>query len=105
MIDEDLYLFVDKFGTEIVFTLKNGDILDKNAKNEPLKGIFDASYASPELGNMIVISDNPVLTCVPADVVSVAKGDSVTVLSEVYKVISNRPDGTGMKIIELSSKC
>jgi hypothetical protein len=53
---------------------------------------------------MTVIVDNPVLSCVPADVESVSKGDAVKVQGNVYKVISNRPDGTGMKIIELSSK-
>jgi len=104
MIDEDLYIFVETFGTELIFTLKDESILDKNAKNEPLMGIFDASYSSPELGSMTVMVDNPVLNCVPADVVSVIKGASVTVLGEIYKVLGNRPDGTGMAIIELSSK-
>lgn len=104
MIDEDLYIFVEGLGTELEFTLKDGSILNKNAKNETLMGIFDASYSSPELGNMTVIIDKPVLSCVPDDVKSVSKGDSVIVQGNVYKVISNRPDGTGMKIIELSSK-
>ncbi len=104
MINEDLYIFVEGFGTELVFMLKDGSILDKNVKGEPLLGIFDASYSSPELGNMTVITDKPVLSCIPADVVNVTQGASVVVLGKTYKVISNRPDGTGMAIIELSSK-
>lgn len=104
MFEENLHIFLNDFGTKISFTLLDTTVIDKDSDGNDLLGIFDNSYSSPELGFMTVLSSDPQITCIEADVKKVIKGASVTVKDKTFKVLSNTPDGTGFAIIKLSKQ-
>lgn len=102
-MDEDLYIFLKDFGIQLSFTLPNGTVIDKNADGEPLLGIFDKTYADPNLGYMKTKIDKPTLTCVEADVKEVVKNSSILIKNVSYKVLDKDDDGTGFTTIKLTN--
>lgn len=107
MFQENLRIFIKDFGSKLVFTLESGVVIDKNAEGNDLLGIYDDSYASPEMGYMLVQASRPRLTCVEADVLKaiINRGASVSVEEKgTFKVYSNLPDGTGISTIELTKQ-
>lgn len=107
MFQENLRIFTKDFGAKLVFTLANGTVIDKDAEDNSLLGVYDDSYASPEMGFMLVQATKPRLTCIEADVPKdvIIRGTSVNVEDKgTFKVYSNLPDGTGMATIELTKQ-
>jgi len=102
-MDEDLYIFLRDFGIQLSFTLPDGTVIDKSAKEEPLLGIFDKTYADPNLGYMRTKIDKPTLTCVEADVKEVLKNSTVAIKNITYKVLDKEDDGTGFTTIKLTN--
>jgi len=102
-MEEDLYIFLKDFGIQLSFVLPDGTVIDKNAKEEPLLGIFDKTYADPNLGYMRTKIDKPTLTCVEADVKKVVKNSTVVINNITYRVFDKDDDGTGFTTIKLSN--
>lgn len=101
MFQEDLHIFVNDFGSELIFTLSDGSILQYYDEDKPIKGIFDDSYADKQLGNMIIQMDSPILTCVGDDIKTVKKNDTVLLSGVSYNISKITPVGDGMTILEL----
>nr|DAO85806.1 MAG TPA: ATP-binding sugar transporter [Bacteriophage sp.] len=101
-MDEDLYIFLKDFGIQLSFTLPDETVIDKNANGESLLGIFDKTYADPNLGYMRTKIDKPTLTCVEADVKRVVKNSTVLIKDVIYKVLDTDEDGTGFTTIKLT---
>ena len=100
--NEDLQLYVKTFGKALIFTLADGSTLSKNAKKQPIKGIFDNAYFLQEIGDMDLDNTQPRITCVEADVIKVKKEDTVKIDGILYDVTRNpQGDGTGMCVIPL----
>lgn len=104
MIIEDLHAYTESFGEEIIFTLANSETLQYYEGNKPLKGIFDNAFYDPSLGNIVIETTTPQLTCVESDVLLVKIGDTVIVRGEKYNVSQKQPDSQGM-IILILEKC
>jgi len=105
MFQENLRIFIKEFGSKLVFTLADGTVIDKDAEGNDLLGIYDESYANPEMGFMTVQAAKPRLTCIEADTPKdvIVRGTSVNIEDKgTYKVFSNLPDGTGLATIELT---
>jgi len=94
-------IFVEEFGQEVTFY-----ILNSTGGYDPLivNAIFDNAFFDASIGEIILESSTPRLTCVESGVASVKKGDYVTVDSINYDVFSKQPDGTGMVTIILAKK-
>lgn len=102
-MNEDLYIFLNDFGIPLVFTLPDGTVIDKNANEEPLLGIFDKTFADPNLGYMRTKIDKPTLTCVEADVKKIVKNSTVLIKDVSFKVLDKDDDGTGFSTIKLTN--
>lgn len=90
MITEDLDIFLDDFGQEVVF---NGTLT--------VKAIFDNAFYNTQLGDIDISTTLPRLTCKSSDVETISSKNTVVVSGTTYKVIELQPDGTGMTIITL----
>ncbi|MFA7658776.1 MAG: hypothetical protein WCY19_05025 [Candidatus Gastranaerophilaceae bacterium] len=101
MFQENLYVFVNDMGKDLEFTLSDGVILNKDINGNQLKGIFDNSYVDRNLGNMIIPTESPMLTCVSADIITVKKNNAVLINSDNYNISNIRPPSDGMSILEL----
>lgn len=102
MVKDNLYAYVRTFGEDIIFTLADGNILNKDSQGQPLKGIFDNAHFLKEIGDMDIDSTQPRLTCVEADVTKVSKEDTVVIDGVTYEVTKKpQTDGTGMCVIPL----
>lgn len=101
MPTSDLHSFVNAFGVPLIFTLSDGSTLQFYDTDKPIKGIFDSSYTDANLGNMIIETDSPMITCVGADVATVQEYDKVLIGSDNYNISKKRPTGDGMTIFEL----
>jgi len=64
-------------------------------------GIYDKDYFEIIDSNSVVESSQPAFTCRTSDVPSVAHGDTLVINSVSYKVVGNKPDGTGMTVLPL----
>lgn len=60
-------------------------------------GIFDAAYADP-LG---IVSSQPILTVVAADVAHAAQGAAVSINATSYTIAAIEPDGSGLSRLAL----
>jgi 2,3-bisphosphoglycerate-independent phosphoglycerate mutase len=89
MFTEDLDTFLDP--DEI------GDTATAGAAS--INGIFAKEFA--EVNS--VEGFYPTFTCKTADVVAVAKGTTITIGGDGYKVLSKRQDGTGITQIILEA--
>lgn len=105
MFNEDLKVFFEGLDAkDVIFTLKEGTVIETNSDGEPIKGLFDNSFMNPELGNTVVLSDEPILTCIYSDVAEVTRGSSVVIDEKTYKVIENNPVESGLALMRLSDK-
>jgi len=69
----------------------------------PISGIFDQDYFEVIDSNAVVESSQPAFTCRTSDVSSVSHGDILTINSIDYKIVGNKPDGTGMSVLPLEA--
>jgi len=68
-----------------------------------INGIFDQDYFEIIDSNSVVESSQPAFTCRTSDVSSISHGDTLTINSINYKVVGNKPDGTGMSVLPLEA--
>lgn len=86
MVVEDLSPALAEFGQTC--TISGGTV----------DGIFDAQY---ERALGMIDSTGPALTIRTDDWPGVARGDSVTIASVAYTVLTPEPDGTGVTVLRL----
>lgn len=97
MFNEDLAPFfnADDFGTQgRWFSGGTGAGVD-------VVGVFDNGFASPSLGALSSADREIVFRCAAADIVGVARGDTLKVAGVTYRIVEARPDGTGVVILVL----
>lgn len=93
---DDLDVFIDDFAITARLCLQNGAV-------RVISGIFDEPYLNAELGEYEADTQRTRFTCKESDVVGVTRGDTVTIESIVYDVLTTyQPDGTGMAQLELA---
>jgi hypothetical protein len=100
MIRDPLSVFMRDFSEdeEIVFVW-HGD----NGREEVVcKGIFDNSFTDTNIGETILDTTAPRLTCLASDVVNVPREAMVDVRGKAYSVTQIQPDGTGFSIVQLA---
>jgi len=83
--DLDVFLNTDEFADEATIG------------GETVNGIFDNEHTEV----LDVSGTHPAFTCKTSDVSGVSQGDTVTINGTGYRVVSIKPDGTGMTTLVL----
>lgn len=73
------------------------------AERGELLAIFDRQYEPTTLGDSSIVASGPVATCRSSDVsrLELARGASVMIDQDRYRVVDVRPDGTGITVLTL----
>lgn len=66
------------------------------------KGIFDNSFVDTNIGETVLDTTAPRLTCQHTDVATVPREAIVTIRGKTYSVVQVQPDGTGFAIVHLA---
>lgn len=66
------------------------------------KGIFDNSFVDSNIGETIMDTTQPRVTCQHSAVVTLPREAIVTIRGKPYSVVQVQPDGTGFAIIHLA---
>jgi hypothetical protein len=94
----DAFLNIREFATTVLITPQTGEPFS-------VPGIFDDAYLNSELGEYDMDLIQPRVLCKEEDVVSVLRGDSVTIEDRIFDVLNgSEGDGTGMAVLHLSEK-
>ena len=98
----DRRIFIADFGVSCTGTLIGGGSVTFTA-------IFDAQHALEDAGGFVAFSvDQPRLTCVSSDILSLAEGDTVSVpvdgVDTDYTIRVVMPDGTGVTELALEKQ-
>lgn len=89
---------------DVFFDTVNGFAEEVTFDGDPVAMIFDAAFFEDELGAAGVESTRPAALAKVADV-GEAPHDSLIVRGGVtYKVVGNRPDGTGLTLLILEEQ-
>lgn len=101
MISDPLHLFIADFAEdeELVFEWETDD---GDEESQTCRGIFDNSFVDANIGETVLDTTAPRLTCVASDVVNVPREATVTVRGKTYSVTQIQPDGTGFAIVQLA---
>lgn len=101
MIRDPLHLFIKDFAEddELVFAWETDDGAEESIT---CRGIFDNSFVDSNIGETVLDTTAPRLTCVASDVASVPREAFVTVRGKTYSVTQIQPDGTGFSIVQLA---
>jgi len=96
MIRDPLDVFLKDFGKdeELVFEWETG--------SKALKGIFDNSFVDANIGETVMDTTLPRVTCKHSDAVQVPREAIVEIDGAKYSVVQIQPDGTGFAIIHLA---
>ncbi len=101
MIRDPLNVFLKEFAEDedIVFEWEdNGQQMTKS-----LRGIFDDSFVDANLGETVLDTTQPRVTCAAADAECVPREAMTTIKGKAYSVSKPpQPDGTGLAIIQLA---
>lgn len=100
MIRDPLDVFTRDFSEddEIVFEFTSGD----EPRSITCKAIFDNSFVDASLGETVLDTTSPRLTCIASDVASVPREATCVIRGKNYSVTQIQPDGTGMAIVQLA---
>jgi hypothetical protein len=103
MIRDPLAVFMKEFAEdeELVFEWQTGDDEDET-ETLTCRGIFDNSFVDANIGETVLDTTAPRLTCIAADVKDVPREATVTVRDVTYSVTQIQPDGTGFAIVQLA---
>lgn len=63
---------------------------------------FDDAFFDAQLGESVLESTQPRLTCIYSEVAHLSRKDALTVDGVAYSVLEVQPDGTGLAIVPLS---
>lgn len=96
MIDDPLDVFLADFSLpeELVFEFEGGC--------KSLRGIFDNSFVDVNIGEMILDTTAPRVTCKYDDAKHVPRESIVEINGSTYSVTQVQPDGTGFAVITLA---
>lgn len=96
MIQDPLNVFIADFceNEEVTFTWLAG--------SKSCKAIFDNGYVDANIGETVLDTTQPRLTCKHEDVKDVPRESLVTVRGVPYSVVQVQPDGTGFAIVQLA---
>jgi len=100
--DADLLAMLDLNGFAVTATYQV-TIDGTPISSAPINGIFDQDYFEIVDSNSVVESSQPAFTCRTSDVSGLAHGDILTINATEYKVVGNKPDGTGMSVLPLEA--
>lgn len=100
MIRDPLSVFIRDFAEdeEIVFEFMTGD----DETTVTARAIFDNSFVDSTIGETVLDTTSPRLTCVASEVASVPREAMCTVRGKTYSVTQIQPDGTGFAIVHLA---
>jgi len=94
--DRSVFLRTDDFATEIAITMVGFG-------TRYVRGIFDDPFFDAQLGEYVLETSRPRVTCETPHLEGVRRGDTVTIDGKNYDVMTGpQPDGTGMSVLELA---
>ena len=101
MIHDPLAVFMKEFAEddELVFEWTTGD---DETETLTCRGIFDNSFVDANIGETVLDTTAPRLTCIADEVEDVPREATVTVRGKTYSVTQIQPDGTGFAIVQLA---
>lgn len=106
MFAEDLSVFFDDFGIEVVFT-RDGDPVTTSTLilNAPMSetSVYDRSFYDEKFYEARVNGSKPELLGIAAELSTLELNDVATVNAQDWYVINIEPDGTGLMTIVLSA--
>ncbi len=85
---ENLDIFISHFGQDVVF--ENGGTLHE------IRAIFDNAFYDASIGEIVLDTTQPRLTCKLEDIRGIKRGDYVNIEEKKFSVLQIQPDGTGM---------
>ena len=95
MLRENLSVFIRRFGQDVRFEFEDGT-------ERTLRAIFDNAFFDSSVGETVLDTTQPRLTCRTADVEGIPRESIVIVEGTRYSVIQFQPDGTGITTIALA---
>lgn len=94
----DVFLQQGEFASAVTITLQGGGV-------RVVTGIFDDPFLDAQLGEYVLESTRPRVTCAAGDLAGVRRGDEATIGDDTFDVVSGpQPDGTGMAVLELARR-
>lgn len=94
----DVFLQQDEFASAVTITLQGGG-------SRVVTGIFDDPFLDAQLGEYVLETTRPRVTCAASDLAGVRRGDVATIGDDTFDVVSGpQSDGTGMAILELARR-
>ena len=100
MIRDPLSVFIKEFAEdeEVVFAFMTGD----DETTVSVQAIFDNGFVDTNIGETVLDTTAPRLTCIASEVASVSREATCTVRGKTYSVTQIQPDGTGFSIVHLA---
>lgn len=95
MLRENLNVFVRKFGQPVTFELAD-------SSERTITAIFDDAFFDSNVGETVLDTTQPRLTCRTSDLLNIPLETTVSVNGKTYSVVKFQPDGTGMSIVILA---
>lgn len=94
---EDLNVFFDEFADIATINLADETVI------ENVKCIYDDPYFNAQLGEYDMDTSRPRITCKMSDVTNVSRGDTLTIKSKTYDILTSpQGDGTGLAMLDLA---
>lgn len=100
MIRDPLSVFIKEFAEdeEVVFAFMTGD----DETTVSVRAIFDNGFVDATLGETVLDTTAPRLTCIASEVANIPREATCTVRGKAYSVTQIQPDGTGFSIVHLA---
>lgn len=94
--DQTAFLQLDEFATPVELRLTGGEV-------RTVCAIFDDPFLDAQLGEYVLETQQPRLTCREADVAGAVRGDRAVIDGVTFDVLGAAdPDGTGMATLLLA---
>jgi hypothetical protein len=95
MLRENLSIFIRRFGQEVTFEFEGGT-------ERTVQAIFDNAFFDTSVGETVLDTTQPRLTCRTEDIEGIPRETHVVVNGQRYSVIQFQPDGTGISTVALA---
>lgn len=95
MLRENLNIFIRRFGQDVVFEFEDGT-------ERKIRAIFDNGFYDTSVGETVLDTTQPRLTCRTEDILGIPRESIVLVNDRRYSVIQFQPDGTGISTVALA---
>ena len=77
-------------------------VIHNSLGDRTITGYFDNSFFNSQIGETILESTQPRVTCKTSDVEGVPRESTLTIEGVLYSIIEPQPEGTGMTILRLA---